>query len=407
MAAQISTRIKSHRAHLRRLSVVFAIELRLKIVTELYKRDMSPTQFYDEFGGGSPSRVARSFQKLVEHGWLRYVRSAPARNGRGKEHFYRAPELAFFDAETWALVPYSMRVAASWNILNEIGPRLRQAIEAANLTTGPRHDLVCLQPRLDSVAWANVVNAIDAQFVSLFEEQEDARRRVEISGEELMRADVFLIAFETATPGSGRIDPQIVESRREPLIPFHERLAPVFADEICMQIVTELNRRSMSPQQFYREFGGPNRSAIYSRFKRLKKSGWLEKVGEGKRRGASEYFYAATRPAICNNPPWAEVSDLTAETANGRALKGFTPQITRSMAAGNFDARKDRYFTWSFLSLDRQGWQKVIIGLEELSTFISREQVNALERIDVSGEKPIRMMVAMAAFDAPQSVKAP
>jgi hypothetical protein len=35
------------------LAVVFAVPIRLKIVTELYQRDMSPTQFYEEFGGGS------------------------------------------------------------------------------------------------------------------------------------------------------------------------------------------------------------------------------------------------------------------------------------------------------------------------------------------------------------------
>lgn len=75
MVAKVWVGIKSRAAHLRRLSVVFAIELRLKIVTELYMREMSPKQFHEEFGGGTLSRVTHNFEKLAEHGWLRYIRS--------------------------------------------------------------------------------------------------------------------------------------------------------------------------------------------------------------------------------------------------------------------------------------------------------------------------------------------
>jgi hypothetical protein len=60
VAARIWIGIKSRAAHLRRLSVVFAVEIRLKIVTELYMREMSATQFFEEFGGGSPSLIATS-----------------------------------------------------------------------------------------------------------------------------------------------------------------------------------------------------------------------------------------------------------------------------------------------------------------------------------------------------------
>jgi hypothetical protein len=47
VAAKIWTGIRSRAEHLRRLSVVFAVELRLKIVTELYMREMSPKQFFE------------------------------------------------------------------------------------------------------------------------------------------------------------------------------------------------------------------------------------------------------------------------------------------------------------------------------------------------------------------------
>jgi hypothetical protein len=75
MAAKVWTGLKTRREYLRRLSVVFAVELRQKIVTELYMREMSPKQFHGEFGGGSLSRVTKNFERLAETGWLRCVRT--------------------------------------------------------------------------------------------------------------------------------------------------------------------------------------------------------------------------------------------------------------------------------------------------------------------------------------------
>lgn len=47
MVAQRKIGAKAQASYLRRLAIVFADELRLKIVTELYMREMSPTQFYE------------------------------------------------------------------------------------------------------------------------------------------------------------------------------------------------------------------------------------------------------------------------------------------------------------------------------------------------------------------------
>ena len=71
------------------------------------------------------------------------------------------------------------------------------------------------------------------------------------------------------------------------------------------------------------------------------------------------------------------------------------------MGAGTFDARTDRYVALSFLSLDQQGWANVVAGLEALSVFLMEEQVRAKERNIKSGEKPIRMTVALGAFESP------
>jgi hypothetical protein len=78
------------------------------------------------------------------------------------------------------------------------------------------------------------------------------------------------------------------------------------------------------------------------------------------------------------------------------------------MEAGTLDARPDRHLTWSFLRLDQLGWEKVITAIDALFAYIFKEQESAKLRIANSGEKPITMTVALAAFESPkESSKAP
>jgi hypothetical protein len=285
MTARIWTGIRARAEYLRCLSVVFAVEVRLKIVTEAYMREMSPKQFHEEFGGGSLSRVAQNFERLAETGWLRHIRSEPPggkRRGR-PEHFYRATELAFCDQETWAMLPYSIRVAFSWNAFKQIAQRLREAMEASTFDARPDRHLTSTRLLLDQRGWERVIDAASAEFASQFDEQEDARRRVSRSGEELIRASSVLMAFESPAKGSGQSGPILVQNHNEPLVPFPVRLSKVFADEVCMQIIAEANLREISAPSFYatyrrrsrgRRAGRPS-SGLSSRSKRRWRRGPL------------------------------------------------------------------------------------------------------------------------------------
>lgn len=98
---------------LQRLAVVYAAEVRKQMLSQLFMRDMSPTQFHGEFGGGSVSRVDRHVQALAGGGWAMLVeeKSGGQRRG-GIEHFYRATEQAAIDGPTWAQLP-SLRLPTS------------------------------------------------------------------------------------------------------------------------------------------------------------------------------------------------------------------------------------------------------------------------------------------------------
>ena len=382
--------------------MLFAVELQLKIVAELYCRAMSPTQFYKEFGGGSPSRVAKIFTRLKDEEWLRHMYDGLGPSGR-VEGFYRATEPAFFDTESWALVPYSLRVASSWALFNQIAPVLRNAMEERR--SDQYRDLSCTPLLLDEAGWTNVIGAIAAQFVSLFEHQDDSRFRVAHTGEELIRADVFMIGFEMPLPGSESIGLDLV-TRVEPLGQFHERLSPAIADDMCLRIVQELNLRPMSAARFHRAFGhefdGASYQSVLRRFKRLKKVGWLVRVAPPVHQRSTEHFYRATTPEIHDNFLRPNLPDAANDPDRWRAFQQLCGDVKEAMQAGTFDARTDRSVAWAFLAFDRQTWGEVILELDALLNYIDDEQRRAAKRLKDSGDSPVAMSITTAAYESPR-----
>lgn len=403
--ARVWTGLGSRASYLRRLAVVFADELNLKIVTELYMREMSPKLFYEEFGGGSVSRVDNHFKKLAEHEWLRFVRPESGDGRRGAtEHFYRATELAIFDHETWSLLPYSIKVAFSWRSFKQLAERVREAVEGGTFDARPDRHLSWTPLLLDQAGWDRVIPAVDALFAALFEEQDDAKLRIFNSGEKPILATVGLAAFESPMRGDRRVGPSLVEGK-DTMVPFPLRLSKVFADELCLKIVAELNLREMSVTQFHREFGGASVGGIRRRFRMLETIYWLKQVNEetgGKRRGATEKFYRATGPAIFDNGTWAGVPDAIKMTHSWTTFEQLSEQVKEAMSAGTFDSRDDRHLTWSLLRLDQRGWEKMIAAVDALFALILNEADRAEARMARSGEKPVRMTVALTAFESPK-----
>ncbi len=415
MMTKIWADVRSQVAYLRRLAIVFAVELRLKIITELYLREMSPKQFYEEFGGGSISRVDQNFKKLAEHGWLRHVRSETGGQRRGAhEHFYRATELAVFDNETWGLVPYSMRLEISWRTFKQLAERVQEALKAKTLDARADSHLSSMTIVLDQLGWERVVAAIDVLFKSILEEHDDAKLRISHSREQPMVATVALAIFESPTSprnrDSDRRVPPLVRTRKDPPVPYPLRVSKVFADELCLWVLAEANRREVSAP-LLAESGGDSIAAIRRRLKTLEGIGWLKKVKEksgGRRRGATEHFYRATGPAIFDKEGWAEVPDSVDPTYAWTTFRQLAEKVKVAIETGTFEARLDNHLSWSLPRLDQRGWERVAAAVDALYALIFREWEAAEARLAASGEQPITATVGLAAFESPKdSVKAP
>jgi DNA-binding transcriptional ArsR family regulator len=406
--ATARVRVKAQSSFLARLAVVYADPIRLKIVSELFMREMSPSQFYDGFGGGSLSRVDRHFKRLAEHGWLRLVRKASGGRRRGAtEHFYRAPELAIFDSETWALLPQTLRTEFSWRIFEQFAERVKEALEGGTFDARPDRHFTWTPLALDEMGRERVIAAVDALFTALSEEQADARLRIAKSGEKPIEATVGLAAFDSPSPRrnrSGLLLPAVEVVESADALPFAVRVAKVFADPLNLKIVTELNLREMSPTQFVDECGGAPLAGVDRRFKLLTEIGWLTKVGEksgGRRRGATENFYRATGPAIFDSRSWSKVEDSVRVTFSWRIFEQLAEQAREAMDAGTFDSRVDRHHSWTPLVLDQLGWDQVIAAVDALFHLLFEEQAAAKARLARSGEEPVIATVYLAAFESP------
>jgi hypothetical protein len=399
--------------------VVLAHPIRLEIVTELHMQEMSPTEFHEAFGGDSATKVNRHFKKLAEHGWLRLVRKESGRGSRrgGPEHFYRATELAVFDPETWAALPYSIRSAFSRRTFEQFAQRAQEALEAGTFDSRPERHLSWTPLVLDERGWNQLIAADDALYESLAQEQADAKLRIAKSDGKPMMATIALAGFESPMKGHPSDREWLMGAdsmpsanpamRLDSSIPLTLRLAKVFADPLNLTILTELNIREMSATQLKDQLDGDiSVSALYRRFKMLAELGWLVKVDErtgGRRRGATEHFFRATGPATFDTHISGSIPPSARSGLSWTTLCQLFEKGTEAMEAGTLDARLDRHLSCSLLLLDELGWRQVIDALDSYFEGLFKAQEAAKARLARSEEKPVLATFVVAGFESPMA----
>ena len=191
-------------------------------------------------------------------------------------------------------------------------------------------------------------------------------------------------------------------------LPLMTRLAKVFAEPLRIRIVAVLNTREMSPKEFHAEFGGGSLSRVSRHFDLLAQYGWIYQTKTetgGLRRGATEHFYRATGPAVFDGEIWPELPTSMKEMVSARIFEEFAERIRAAMEADTIDAREDRHFSWIPLLLDQEGWDNTIARVDALFHWIFEEQEEADLRMAESGEEPIPMTVALAAFESPKGTE--
>jgi DNA-binding transcriptional ArsR family regulator len=173
---------------------------RSRILAELCRREMSPSQFVVEVGG-ELSTISRHFRWLEESNSIELAKEARGVGRRGApERFFRTSQPNRFDSPAWASLPQERREV--WT-RNAVAVYFRRVIEAVGAGTfdweGDRHfswDVVTLDRR----AWTEVTERLDETLDWLVQLSRESERRLAEAGGEAILTTVGLSAFLSPPP---------------------------------------------------------------------------------------------------------------------------------------------------------------------------------------------------------------
>ena len=346
-------------------------------------REMGVQQFYDTIGGSSYASVRRHFHKLVEHGWIRWVRNAPSGPGR-PEALFRTTKQAVIDTETWHRIPLSIRDALTVQLLLEIGARLGDALKGG--TADARADGIAVFRTLevDQLAWCRAHDAIERCFQTLLQEQSDARTRLEHSDEQPLLMVVTLAAFEVSpTCEEPRISSSLPKADVKSPGSWPQPFGRVFSDRLNLAIVDELNRATMTPGQLEATLGGTSTQGFLRRCKRLADLGLTVNVGTqtgGPLHGASVSQFRAASPNVSESDIIESIPRAFRKGDSWDTFRSFITASINAVDAGAFNNRFDRHLTMSPLLVDEIGWAQVTRALRAFEEIVLRLEAELAKR---------------------------
>jgi hypothetical protein len=183
------------------------------------------------------------------------------------------------------------------------------------------------------------------------------------------------------------------------------RMARVLVAPLRIKIMVALSARPMSPRMYQQEHGGGELSRIDDNFKALTRYGWIELVETktgGERRGATEHIYRVKQLPILDSDVWSALPKAMQEMVSWRVFDTLATLIKEAFEAGTMDARDDRHLTSTSGLVDLLGWDRIVGRVDGLFEFFLEERKDSACRLAGSGEQPIPLVVALAAFESPE-----
>jgi hypothetical protein len=398
-------------SYLERLGVLYMERIRITIVTELFTREMSPAQFYESFGGSSYWSVYRHFKKLVNHGWLRPVRSVspgPGRPGGRPGMLHRATELPVIDTETWERFPTSIRDAFTVQALEEMGCRLGEALRAGTAVQLREPIAQFHASQLDEPGWCKALGAVERCFRVLSQVQTDAKIRIELGQEKPLSMIVNLGAFElpagqSTRPLQGSDPPSADRSLMGRDWP--RRMGKVFADPVALAIIDVLNRADATPNELHQTLGDvASPRQILEKCQQMTELGWLVQLDDGRpggtHRGARIVRFRAATPTASEAAIYRSIPKSLRKGESWQVFDRFSTASLAALRNGTFNSRPDRHLTLNQLLVDERGWAQVIEAVHECAEFLAKVDQDTQRRREAVGRvSSIGLLVS--AFEAP------
>jgi DNA-binding transcriptional ArsR family regulator len=382
---------------------------RIRILSELSLRPLSPSRFVEHYGG-ELSKISRQFRLLEDWGYIEVIEECPGhRQGAAIEHIYRGIQRAHFDTPTWTSVPQPDRDAISHTTIDAVVARVAEATQARTFDQEVDRHLSWDGVALDRQAWRELGERLDDVLDWLSDlEVESAKRQLNAETERIPTI-VVMTAFRSPHPPRSLLQAsrRYYGAARKTGATFaiSPKVVKALSNKWRCRILMEVSARPLSPSQFLEEVGG-TMTHIARCFRELADWGFIEVLEErkgGRHGGGIERIYRGTHRPYFDTPTWSMMPRILREEMSQSFLSSFFERIFEALDAGTFDAEVTRHLSWKPVIVDRTAWTELAVALDEILSWLPELEKESLSRTaEEEVDHLIPTISGLAAFRAPR-----
>lgn len=148
-------------------------------------------------------------------------------------------------------------------------------------------------------------------------------------------------------------------------------------------------------------------SKLAYHFRVMRHAGVLEVVEQHARRGSTELICRATARACFTDDSWAKLSPPERQALSQFVLHELIARAESAVQRGTFDSRFDRHLSWLAMELDEKGWSEMVSVLNGVLDTVGAIHRESKERLEATGERPIRTTWGQLHFESPPLLAPP
>lgn len=180
-----------------------------------------------------------------------------------------------------------------------------------------------------------------------------------------------------------------------------EQLAQVISSETTVKVLIYLVDRPGSPKEIADSLGlkTPN---VSHHVKKLAKMGLIELIEERVVRGTIQHIYRAVVRPIMSDAEWEKLTIAERQRYSIWIVQMILVDLTKSFAAGLFDARPNNHLSRVPMVVDEKGVDEVAAIQNRALQETIQAEANSAERMVETGETGINLVAAMMCFELPE-----
>jgi DNA-binding transcriptional ArsR family regulator len=166
-----------------------------------------------------------------------------------------------------------------------------------------------------------------------------------------------------------------------------EKLLHALRHPLRIELLRHFSEGVCSPNELSERLNEPLGTVSYH-VRELEKAGAIELVDERQVRGAVEHLYRSLLRPPLEIEEWSVLADSEREMISCQTLQNVFGEAYAALSSGSLDSRMDRHLTWSWLSLDEEGWRELMALLRETTQGVEEIESRNVARAAGDGSAP-------------------